>query len=76
VRGGRPADSDVSKTTRFKTKAKTKTVGPVTTYSLPTVNEIIFYSTVFAHYQLHNQIHMKVLKIKYYKSIHVKIVSQ
>ena len=35
--------SDVNKTTRFKTK----TVGPITTYSLPTVNEIIFYSTIF-----------------------------
>ena len=49
-------DSDVNKTTRFKTKAKTKTeghktktktIGPITTYSLQTVNEIIFYSTVF-----------------------------
>ena len=70
----------------FKTKAKTKTeghktktIGPITTYSVPTVNEIIFtaqYSMTFAHYQLHNQIHMKVLNIKYYKSIHVKIVSQ
>jgi len=39
--------SDVNKTTRFKTKTKTKTVGPITTYSLPTVNEIIFYSTIF-----------------------------
>ena len=55
--------SDVNKTTRFKTKAKTKTIGPGTTYSIPTVNEIIFtaqYSITFAHYQLHNQIHMKV----------------
>ena len=74
--------SDVNKTTRFKTKTeghKTKTIGPITTYWLPTVNEIIFtaqYSITFAHYQLHNQIHMKVLNIKYYKSIHVKIVSQ
>ena len=70
--------SDVNKTTRFKTKAKTKTekfglktktktIGPGTTYSIPTVNEIIFtaqYSITFAHYQLHNQIHMKVLNIK------------
>jgi len=50
--------SDVNKTTRFKTKAKTKTeghktktktktIGPITTYSLQTVNEIIFYSTIF-----------------------------
>ena len=50
--------SDVNKTTRFKTKAKTKTekfglktktktIGPGTTYSIPTVNEIIFYSTIF-----------------------------
>jgi len=57
--------SDVNKTTRFKTK--TKTIGPITTYSLSTVNEIIFYSTysiTFAHYQLHNQIHMKVLNSK------------
>jgi len=37
--------SDVNKTTRFKTK--TKTIGPITTYSLPRVNEIIFYSTIF-----------------------------
>ena len=46
----RHKSSDVNKTTRFKTKAKTKTktIGPITTsYSLPTVNEIIFYSTVF-----------------------------
>ena len=71
-------DSDVNKTTTFKTKAKTnteghktktktKTIGPITTYSLQTVNEIIFtaqYSITFAHYQLHNQIHMKVLNIK------------
>jgi len=59
--------SDVNKTTRFKTKTKTKTIGPITTYSLQTVNEIIFtaqYSITFAHYQLHNQIHMKVLNIK------------
>ena len=49
-------NTDVNKTTRFKTKAKTKTeghntktktIGPITTYSLPTVNEIIFYSTIF-----------------------------
>ena len=48
--------SDVHKTTRFKTnantkteghKTKTKTIGPITTYSLLTVNEIIFYSTIF-----------------------------
>jgi len=51
--------SDVNKTTRFKTKTtrlktktekfglKTKTIGPITTYSLPTVSEIIFYSTIF-----------------------------
>ena len=48
--------SDVNKTTRFKTKAKTKTeghktktktIGPITKYSLQTVNEIIFYSTIF-----------------------------
>ena len=43
--------SDVNKTTRFKTKAKTERhktkTGPITTYSLPTVNEIIFYSTIF-----------------------------
>jgi len=68
--------SDVNKTTRFKSKAKTKTeghktktktIGPITTYSLPTVSEIIFtaqYSITFAHYQLHNQIHTKVLNIK------------
>ena len=37
--------SDVNKTTRFKTK--TKTIGPITKYSLQTVNEIIFYSTIF-----------------------------
>ena len=51
-----PHLSDVIKTTRFKIKAKTKTeghktktigVGPITTYSLPTVNEIIFYTTIF-----------------------------
>ena len=41
-----------TKTTRLKTKTekfglKTKTIGPITTYSLPTVNEIIFYSTIF-----------------------------
>jgi len=41
----RSIDSDVNKTTWFKTKTekfglktKTKTIGPVTTYSLPTVN--------------------------------------
>ena len=76
----------VNKTTRFKTEAKTKTeghktktIGPIATYSLPTVNEIIFtaqYSITFAHCQLHIQVHVKVLNIKYYKSIHVKIVSQ
>ena len=51
--------SDVNKTTRFKTKAKTKTekfglktktIGPITTYSLPTVNEIIFYSITFYNF--------------------------
>jgi len=53
--------SDVNKTTRFKTKAKTKTekfglktktktIGPGTTYSIPTVNEIIFYSTIFYNF--------------------------
>ena len=51
-----PHLSDVIKTTRFKIKAKTKTeghktktigVGPITTYSLLTVNEIIFYTTIF-----------------------------
>jgi len=39
----RSIDSDVNKTTWFKTKTekfglKTNTIGPVTTYSLPTVN--------------------------------------
>jgi len=58
--------SDVNKTTRFKAKTKTeghKTIGPITAYSIPTVNEIIFtaqYSITFAHYQLHNKIHTKV----------------
>ena len=53
--------SDVNKTIRFKTKTeghntrprpqvsrlKTKTIGPIATYLLQTVNEIIFYTTIF-----------------------------
>ena len=73
--------SDVNKTRRFKTKAKTKTeghktktktIGPITTtYSLPTVNEIIFYSTVFynlctqstSYSNSHESVKHKVLQV-------------
>jgi len=48
--GSRPRPKDTRPRLKTKTEKfglKTKTIGPITTYSLPTVNEIIFYSTIF-----------------------------